>query len=255
MLEAAERHASREGVQLTLVEADITDFTVQVASAARSAYALSGSCVHWTVLQAEADLALLLFGTLKDLLTNTQLAACFRCCTRALAPGGMLVIEYEALHTATSGEWLAPDAWDFELDGKECVVEYGTEHDEFDTVTQVSDSAAAAAAARVQLLTGPAWPQVLQRNILVKEQQMASPAGRPKKGKAVPREVLLHKSAMRQRLYTLQEVQLVAAQCGLELAAMYGDTDESVPVHSPEAQRAVLFLRQRTPGPEPAAVG
>ena len=83
---------------------------------------------------------------------------------------------------------------------------------------------------------------------------MASPAGRPKKGKAVPREVLLHKSVARQRLYTLQEVQLVAAQCGLELAAMYGDTDEAVPVHSPEAERAVLYLRQRTPGPDSAVL-
>ena len=93
------------------------------------------------MLQAPVDLALLLFGTLKDLHSNADLTACFQCAARALAPGGLLVVEMEALTTLTDGEWLAPDAWDFELDGQEHTVEFGTEHDEYDPVSQVGNSA------------------------------------------------------------------------------------------------------------------
>ena len=91
--------------------------------------------------------------------------------------------------------------------------------------------------------------QVLQRNIRIKEQHAATPAGRPKKGRAAPREVLRHECVMLQRLFTLQEVALVAGTCGLAVRSLAsGFAEGGPPAGSPDAQRAVLWLcKQQAP--------
>ena len=224
--------------------------------------------------QDPVDLVAVLFGTLtSDLLTNADLEGCFKCSAAVLAEGGLIVLEFDAASSLTSGEWHAPDAWGIQLDGKDAVslsvvahmscaptpcltrpcgqvVEYGTENDTYHPIDQVRLCIQAKASPALPcfplLLTMAGLPQWQDRHIVVKELQRGVPSGRPRKGQGMPREVVRHSFVARHRLWTIQELLLVAEKCALEVCALFGDLSRDVAVDNPQAERTVIFLRRRS---------
>ena len=88
-----------------------------------------------------ADGAAMLFGTVAHLLTNEAAVKCFTATAAALAPGGLFVVELPSPDDLFDGAFGLGDAWDATAgDGQKLVVEFGTEDDEFNPISQVREA-------------------------------------------------------------------------------------------------------------------
>ena len=84
--------------------------------------------------------------------------------------------------------------------------------------------------------------QVLKRHIRVLETPPeTSPKG--KRGRKAPQEKVIGEFVAHQRLFTLQEIALLAGQVDLTVHAVFGDFDPTVPADAEDVSRAVVCLR------------
>lgn len=84
------------------------------------------------------DGASMLLGTMAHLLTNEAAVRCFHATAAALQPGGLFVLELSSPDDLFDGAFALGDVWDAATpDGQKLVVEYGTEGDDFDPISQV----------------------------------------------------------------------------------------------------------------------
>lgn len=99
------------------------------------------SCMQDGVL---VDGASMLLGTMAHLLTNEAAVKCFHATAAALQPGGLFVLELASPDDLFDGAFALGDVWDAATaDGQKLVVEYGTEGDDFDPISQVRMRSAA----------------------------------------------------------------------------------------------------------------
>ena len=171
----------------------------------------------------------LLLGTLSHVHSNEDVVRCFTCARDHLDKGGALVLELAHPSQLFSLPLeLGTEAWDVkadsEADGEEeedIVVQYGSEDDAFDPVTQI-----------------------LTRTVTVKH---------PKKRKRLPGrrkarvlEDLPLEEEVEQRFFTCQEIRLLAELSGLKVARMYGDMAETCVLGTEEDEefRMVAVLKR-----------
>jgi hypothetical protein len=245
MLEYARQLGDKAGAGggMTFVQGDMADF------------AIPG-------LEGRLDAAVCLLGTFSHMLTNDQAVGCFSSVTRHLRPGGMFLLElahpgglpggggrgrrtgqrgaggggfvlpipntsvHHALNTALhptkpgdlfDGSLLIGDEggemWEVESAtlGSKLMVEWGAEGDDFDPATQV-----------------------LSRTVVVNRLQ----------GEDVGEAV--HESRVRQRSFTLQELDLLGRLAGLRLRGSYGDLSLEVGLTHEDAYRLVaVFVKDK----------
>ena len=160
--------------------------------------------------------------------------------SRALAPDGLLILETEhpeALFSGTYMDAYGPearmDAWDTTpptgaLQGWQVQVAWGDEDDEFDPVTQV-----------------------LQRTVRVRLQpaQLDEEEGGERLGRApppLPASVPLElEEQVPQRMWTYQEMLLLAGASGFDVVGSFGAMDEEVGMDSDDAFRMVVVMRKQ----------
>ncbi|KAL6753552.1 hypothetical protein V8C86DRAFT_454871 [Haematococcus lacustris] len=161
--------------------------------------------------EQQFDMVTCLLAGLSHLLDNSQAAAAFACVARVLKPGGLFVVELAHPGDLFDGglvDGASQEVWEVALGDNKLMVEWGTEVDEFDPVTQVLS-------------------RHVSLNVLAGEEVVQS-----------VQEVV----ACRQ--FTVQEVRLLAAHAGLSLQGLYGDMSEGVDMTHEEAYRMVAVLRK-----------
>ena len=84
--------------------------------------------------------------------------------------------------------------------------------------------------------------QVLKRHIRVIETPPNKPS-KPRKGKKPVQEKEMGSFVAHQRLFTLQEIVLLAGQADLKVSSVYGDFDSTVPADAEGVSRAIVCLR------------
>lgn len=168
-------------------------------------------------LQERVDMAYMLFGTFGHLLDSQSAQHCLQSIHAALKPDGLLVIELAHPADAFDGSLMQEDEWG--EDGNEpsqhmgtpgeLAVQYGKSGDHFDPIEQV-----------------------LQRTVTIYQ---ADSRGKMQKvlSETVP-----------QRVYTYQELKLLAALNAFDLHAAYGDMQMDVSFCDPDAPRMVLVLKR-----------
>ncbi|KAK9812874.1 hypothetical protein WJX72_005033 [[Myrmecia] bisecta] len=118
MLQYAERNAKKAGVSLQLLQANMQNFELPAG--------------------AHVDLAAMLLGTAAHLLHSRDLLACFQSVRKALRPGGLFVMELMHPMALFDGTGIIGDSWTAGAPGGPCyLVEYGLPEDEFDAAAQV----------------------------------------------------------------------------------------------------------------------
>ncbi|DBB17834.1 TPA: hypothetical protein ACH3X3_002856 [Trebouxia sp. C0006] len=168
------------------------------------------------LLQERVDMAYMLFGTFGHLLDSLSAQECLSCIHGALKRDGLLVIELAHPADVFDGSLMQEDEWG--EDGNEpsqelgtpgeLAVQYGKSGDQFDAIEQV-----------------------LQRTITIYQADS--------KGKMA--KVL--SETVPQRIYTYQEMILLAELCAFELHAAYGDMQKDVSFSDPDAPRMVLVFK------------
>ena len=173
------------------------------------------------------DMAMCLLGTFAHMATNDAAVGCFRAAARHLRPGGLLLLELLHPGDLFDGSLLlgeeGGEMWEATQSGTgaKLLVEWGALGDDFDPATQV-------------------LARTVAVNALGADGEPVSPP--------------LHESVVRQRAFTLQELDLLGRLAGLKLAGVYGDLDISVGLRHDEAFRLVACLvKQQEEGAGAAA--
>ncbi|KAK9901276.1 hypothetical protein WJX75_003778 [Coccomyxa subellipsoidea] len=162
-----------------------------------------------------ADLALLPLGTLAHALTNDDALRWLAAAGNALRPGGLLVLELPHPADVFDGALVEGDDW--ELAGVEegdidLRMEYGAPMDDFDPYTQI-----------------------MQRSVAVSE---ADPANEEGDGWR-----LIGREMVPQRVFTLQEVRLLARIAGFSVEGLYGEMALEADLQHEEAYRLIVVLK------------
>ncbi len=108
--------AAAAGVSLTVVQADMRDFS----------------------LGRQFDLAITMLNSLCHLMTLDDLLAHLRCVARHLPPGGLYIAELAHPADFFSAERRTSSEWSSEVDGGTVSVRWGGRKDEIDPVTQIT---------------------------------------------------------------------------------------------------------------------
>jgi len=198
----------------------------------------------WLQDGTQADAAALLLGSIGHLLTNDDAIQCFTATAAALRPGGLLVVELPSPEDLFDGAFIVGDAWDAQLGDQDILVSYGQEEDPFDPLSQVRHVCLRAAS----LLMQQAWCiqqwldyaghfgiQVVERSVKI--------STAPAEGASEDGTELLA-DTVPQRLYTYQEIDLLARLTGFEIAAVHGGLDMDVPPDSDDSYALVICLRK-----------
>ena len=163
------------------------------------------------------DTAWILLGSLQHMVSNQDVLACFRAVHTALKAGGTVIVELPhpretfTMVECTRNGWTVPLEDERGENYGELQVVWGDEDDPFDPITQV-------------------------RNFTVSMQIVAP---EPVEGMQSVREIVP------MRKFTAQEINLLAASSGFEVAAMYGALDEEVSIDDEDgAFRLVCVLRK-----------
>jgi len=184
------------------------------------------------------DTAWLLLGSMQHLLTNDDIIACFQSISSSLQPGGTVVIELPhpretfSMGECTKNGWKVPLVEEVDDNGTEkeygeLSMVWGDEDDEFDPITQVRQFTVSM---ELSIKDPSDIPQDL--NISPSFQQMTED-GKTKLKEIVPL-----------RLFTLQEIDVLARCAGFELVAKYGALDDNISIDDEEeAFRMVCVLR------------
>ncbi|PRW59252.1 hypothetical protein C2E21_2426 [Chlorella sorokiniana] len=207
-------------------------YAAQQAQAAGVASSLS--CVEadmskdgWAAQLAQpADLACILLGSLAHCLDNGAALRCFAELSKAVRPGGLLVLELPHPSDLWGGYCLEEEqfieAWDAENEDKSktVLVEWGREGDQFDLQEQILHRTVGLSCYRGDELVSS-------------------------KVEVVP-----------QRQFTLQEIDLLARATGFEVVEVHGDFDASIDLDHEEAYRSPARPRAGAPPrwPEPSGV-
>ena len=194
-------------------------------------------------------MAFMLLGTFSHLLDSKSALQCLRCIHSALKPAGKLVLELSHPTDVFNGSLVQEDEWDSATDCPsgpampgELAVQYGSSGDEFDAIDQVGLSQNMALQYVRLLLTAQQQHsssrnsativQVIMRTVQIyegdKEEQMQK-----KLVEVVP-----------QRIYTYQEMVLLASMSGFKLAAAYGDMQIDTSIRNEDAERMLLVLER-----------
>lgn len=166
------------------------------------------------------DIAAVLLGSFSHLMTNEDALACLRAVHAALVPGAAFIVELPHVGDLFDGSLMDPDAqsesWDREEGKLKIGVRWGKEGDDYDYETQIYD-----------------------RTVDVKVAEVGAAFG-PKGAKIVSswREIL------QQRMYTAQEMALMASMAGFQMEGVYGDFDKQIGLRHEEAFRSIFVLRK-----------
>jgi len=168
------------------------------------------------------DMVMCLLGTFCHMLTNKDAGRALGAAARALRSGGLLLLELPHPGDLFDGTLLVGDGgreiWEVPMGGAgrpedsaagtKLMVEWGAEFDNFDPVTQVLDRTVS-----ISVLKGEEVVQGLEEVV---------PA----------------------RQFTVQELELLADNVGLEVVTIYGDMAQGVGLSHEEAYRMVMVLRK-----------
>jgi SAM-dependent methyltransferase len=124
----AHAQAAEAGVPLTVVQADMRDFT------------LSPSCGPLSSSSGPArfELAITMLNSLCHLMTLDDLVAHLAAVARHLADGGLYLVELAHPADFLSGQPRTSDEWNTDVDGGRVTVRWGSARDHIDPVTQVT---------------------------------------------------------------------------------------------------------------------
>eukprot|EP00775_Hariotina_reticulata_P001683 gene1683-2027_t len=182
----------------------------KAASAGVALIALQDDMASFEVqgMQGRFDLVTCLLGTLSHLLDNKSAAKCFRCVADHLRPGGLFVIELAHPGDLFDGSLLLQDTgaemWEVDKPSGKLMVVWGTDVDMFDPQTQILDRTVS-----IHTMNGEEMDECLLEEV-------------------VP-----------YRQFTAQEIDLLAAMSGMEVAGVYGDLDLDVGLTHEDAFRMV----------------
>lgn len=166
-------------------------------------------------VEQPADLAAILLGSLAHCLDNGAALACFGELSKAVRPGGLLVLELPHPSDLWGGYCLEDEqfveAWDAQSEdgSKTVLVEWGREGDQFN----------------------------LQEQVLHRTVGLSLYAGDDLASSEV--------ETVAQRQFTLQEVDLLARATGFEVVEVHGDFDAGICLEHEEAYRSVVCLRRK----------
>ena len=184
----------------------------------------------------------MLLGTLAHVLTNEAAIRSFLAIAAVLKPGGLFVLELASPEDLFDGAFALGDAWDATAEGgQKLVVEYGTEGDEFDSISQARlrvTSFIARHSHDVVLLVihsvcAACLAQVVQRTVKISTVQDDGGYS------------LLLEDSVAQRLYTYQEIDLLARITGFEVVGLHGALDLQVGLDSEDSYALVICLKKK----------
>lgn len=198
----------------------------------------SSSSSSAAVSAASFDTAWLLLGSMTHLLANDEIISCLSSVRSVLEPGGTVVVELPhpretfSMGECTRNGWTVPLVEDTE-DGEEkeygeLNIVWGDEGDEFDPVAQVRQFTVG-----LELTVNDVEDIPKDADTSPLFLQMSE------EGKTKVREIVP------MRLFTLQEIDLLARCAGFEMVAKYGALVEDVSIEDEEeAFRMVCVLRK-----------
>ncbi|KAL3149321.1 hypothetical protein ABBQ32_002129 [Trebouxia sp. C0010 RCD-2024] len=207
----------------TQAKASALDNVPQMLEYARTVAEEAGASVRFMcedmrsfTLQEPADMAFMLLGTFSHMLDNASALQCLRSIHAVLKPTGKLVLELSHPTDIFDGSLIQEDEWD-DAENRpsgpgvpgELAIQYGSSGDEFDPIDQV-----------------------IMRTVQIYEADNQRCMQR-KLREVVP-----------QRIYTYQEMDLLASMGGFKLAAAYGDMQIDLSIRAEDAARMVLVLER-----------
>ena len=181
------------------------------------------------------DSAWLLLGSMQHLLTNEDIISCLSSLHSIIKPGGTVIIELPhpretfCMGEMTKNGWCVPLEDDEEKEYGKLDIIWGDENDVFDEINQIRN------------FTVGLSLTVNDVNDIPKDEDI-SPLflQMSKDGKTSIKEIVP------MRLFTLQEIDLLARCSGFDLVAKYGALSEDVAIdNEEEGYRMVCILRRR----------
>jgi len=157
----------------------------------------------------QVDVAFIALNGMGHLHSNDDARDCWESTAAALGPGGLLVLEVDLPNNLFDGSFIEGATWEAPIigaEGAQVIMEYGTEDDVFDPESQV-----------------------LRRRVGVSVMQ----------GSEIE---LQGESYVWQRVFTFQELSLLADLTGLELVATYGSLNADIPLGHPEQRSLTVCL-------------
>lgn len=202
------------------------------------------------IMQKPVNMAFMILGTFAHLLESSAALQCLHSIHAALKPNGILVLELAHPTDAFNGSLFEPEDWD-EGDEQqpdqgsagEIAVQYGKPGDQFDPVEQVIELCIHLSTVplplclirmhRLLLLCHHCDDlQVLQRTVTILEGDKAG------KLHQIVSEVFP------QRIFTFQELSLLAMMSNFTIVNTYGDMSIDSPLASEDAVRMVAVLKR-----------
>lgn len=132
---------ARRGLYAACLDRSVEMAAYAGEKAARSGVALDyrvGDMADFQPFARPVDAALLLLGSAAYLTGLDQVLGCFASAARALAPGGVLVLELPHPRELFGGEAITDDRWTVRDGGTRVDVRWGAETDTFDPVRQIA---------------------------------------------------------------------------------------------------------------------
>ncbi|CAG9464668.1 unnamed protein product [Pedinophyceae sp. YPF-701] len=163
---------------------------------------------------APFDIVVTMLGTMMHLTEVLDAKAFFQCVAAAMAPDGVFIVELSHPGdifdgSLTSPEALAADRWDCEEHGRRVQVQWGSPYDRFDDIRQVLHR-------RVQISMSGA--------------DVADDS---------------YDEVVQQRFYTVGELALLADAAGMEVEALFGETNVESALNDHDAYRCLAMLRRK----------
>jgi SAM-dependent methyltransferase len=124
----AQARAAESGLRLTVVEADMRDFTIPAPE--QTASDQPGP--------AQFELAITMLNSVCHLMTLDDLVAHLTAVARHLADGGLYIVELAHPADSLSGDPRTSSDWVTDLDGGSVTVRWGGARDRIDPITQVT---------------------------------------------------------------------------------------------------------------------
>jgi SAM-dependent methyltransferase len=130
----AQARAADAGFRLTVVEADMRNFTIPAPEPAASGRPSSGQ-----PSPAQFELAITMLNSVCHLMTLDDLVAHLTAVARHLADGGLYIVELAHPADCLSGDSRTSSDWVTDLDDGSVTVRWGGVRDRIDPITQVTE--------------------------------------------------------------------------------------------------------------------